>query len=196
MLTPIDIQNQTFNRSLRGYDPEEVRTFLRQVAQAWGALLDEKHALKQKVEQLTAEIARYKEMESILQRTLLQAEEASRLTLQNAEKNAALILQEAQQKADQIITNAQQQKAQLEEAIRVLQQRRQDIILELKAFLSLQLERLEQLAQGSGLTPAPKVEPSSASTVPVTSLPSPAPAAAAPAPPPKNNWASKIAEKL
>ncbi len=185
MLTPIDIQNQTFNRSLRGYDPEEVRTFLRQVAQAWGALLDEKHALKQKVEQLTAELARYKEMESILQRTLLQAEEASRLTLQNAEKNAALILQEAQQKAEQMINNAQQQKARLEETIQHLEQRRQDIILELKAFLSLQLERLEQLAQGIGASPTAK---------PAAEKPSPAPAIS-PAQA-KGSWAAKIAEKL
>ncbi|MCS7298007.1 MAG: DivIVA domain-containing protein [Bacteroidia bacterium] len=176
MLTPIDIQNQTFNRSLRGYDPEEVRAFLRQVAQIWGALLEEKHALKQKVEQLSAELARYKEMESLLQRTLLQAEEASRLTLQNAEKNAALLLQEAQHKADEIISEAHRQKAHLEEAIQVLRQRRQDILLELKAFLSLQLERLEQLERNT----------------PILSD-----ALTAKTPPPSTpTWAAKIAEKL
>lgn len=176
MLTPIDIQNQTFNRSLRGFDPEEVRTFLRQVAQAWGSLLEERHTLKQKVEQLSAELSRYKEMESILQRTLLQAEEASRLTLQNAEKNAALILQQAQQKAEEILAQAQRQKAQLESSIQELQQRRQDILLELRSFLTLQLERLEQLTKDVPL-PAATAHPSPPSSV-------------------KTSWASKIAEKL
>ncbi|MCX8111644.1 MAG: DivIVA domain-containing protein [Bacteroidia bacterium] len=182
MLTPIDIQNQTFNRSLRGYDPEEVRTFLRQVAQAWGALLEEKHALKQKVEQLSAELSKYREMENILQRTLLQAEETSRLTLQNAEKNASLILQEAQRKADELLATVQRQKAQLEEAIQVLQQRRQDILLELRAFLTLQLERLEQLTQ--------------LPTLPPTSSSSTSPTSKSGTPTPKTLWASKIAEKL
>lgn len=188
MLTPIDIQNQTFNRSLRGYDPEEVRTFLRQVAQAWGALLDEKHALKQKVDQLSGELARYKEMESILQRTLLQAEETSRVTLQNAEKNAALILQEARQKADEILTTARQQQSRLEDAIQTLQQRRQDIILELKAFLTLQLERLEQLAQS---TPAAQ-----ALTPPPISTPTTPPPASTASTSPGKSWVAKIAEKL
>lgn len=183
MLTPIDIQNQTFNRSLRGYDPDEVRTFLRQVAQEWAALLEEKHSLKQKVEQLSADLAKYKEMENILQRTLLQAEEASRLTLQNAEKNAALLLQEAQQKADEMIRAAQRQKSQLEEAIQILQQRRQDILLELRTFLTLQLERLEQLTQS-----VPQAVSSSAPAV--SHSPKMAP------PPAKSEWAAKIAEKL
>lgn len=188
MLTPIDIQNQTFNRSLRGYDPEEVRTFLRQIAQAWGALLDEKHTLKQKVEQLSAEIARYKEMENILQRTLLQAEETSRLTLQNAEKNATLIVQEAQQKAEDIINNAQRQQAQLQEEIRVLQQRRQDILLEMRAFLTLQLERLDQLVNAQ--TPLVTSPSAPAQSTPTASTPKPPPPAS------KSAWASKIAEKL
>ncbi|MEN3040073.1 MAG: DivIVA domain-containing protein [Bacteroidia bacterium] len=189
MLTPIDIQNQTFNRSLRGYDPEEVRTFLRQVAQTWGALLEEKHALKQKVEQLSTEISRYKEMENILQRTLLQAEETSRMTLQNAEKNAALIIQEAQQKAEDIITNAQRQKALLEEEIKLLQQRRQDILLEMRAFLMLQLERLDQMAnthpQPSVVPPSPPTAQATASSDLPNKLSSP-----------KSLWVAKIAEKL
>lgn len=182
MLTPIDIQNQTFNRTLRGYDPEEVRTFLRQLAQEWSTLLEERHTLRQKVDQLNSELTRYKEMENLLQRTLLQAEENSRITLQNAEKNAALILQEARQKAEETLHALQRQRQQLEEAIETLQQRRQDILLELRTFLSLQLERLDQFSrQGS----------------PSASTPAPIPPPPSPAPPQKSpSWAEKIAAKL
>lgn len=180
MLTPIDIQNQTFNRTLRGYDPEEVKTFLRQVAQEWAALLEEKHQLKQKVEQLSTELQRYKEMEALLQKTLLQAEETSRSTLHTAEQKAALLVAEAQQKAQEILAQTERRKEQLEEAIRALQQRRQDILLELRSFLTLQLEKLEQLSQAVG----PSAAAGGAKTPP-------------PVPPPSTpTWATKIAEKL
>ncbi|MCX7605666.1 MAG: DivIVA domain-containing protein [Bacteroidia bacterium] len=181
MLTPIDIQNQTFNRTLRGYDPEEVRTFLRQVAQEWGSVLEEKHSLLQKVEQLSSELKRYKEMESLLQRTLLQAEENSRLTLQNAEKNANLILQEARQKAEETLAALNRQKEHIEQAIQHLQQRRQDILLELRSFLTLQLERLEQLAGNP--TPVEKKNPTPPPSSSATSSPT-------------ISWAAKIADKL
>ncbi|MCS6790360.1 MAG: DivIVA domain-containing protein [Bacteroidia bacterium] len=174
MLTPIDIQNQTFNRTLRGYDPEEVRNFLRQVAHAMSELLEERHTLRQKNEQLQRELNHYKEMEALLQRTLLQAEEASRQTIQNAEKNATLILQEARQKAEEMLASARRQREQIEEAIEILQQRRQGILLELKTFLTLQLERLEQLNHHA---------PNTASAPPpTTEKPS--------------SWASRIADKL
>ncbi|GIV23947.1 MAG: DivIVA domain-containing protein [Bacteroidia bacterium] len=187
MLTPIDIQNQTFNKTLRGYDPEEVKTFLRQVAQEWAALLEEKHQLRQKVEQLTTELQRYKEMEALLQKTLLQAEETSRSTLHTAEQKAALLIAEAQQKAQEILAQTERRKEQLEEAIRALQQRRQDILLELRSFLTLQLEKLEQLSQVSGSvisTAATKTN------TPVTPPPLTTP------PPTTHTWAAKIAEKL
>ncbi|MCS7162478.1 MAG: DivIVA domain-containing protein [Bacteroidia bacterium] len=153
MLTPVEIQNQSFNRTFRGYDPDEVRSFLRQVAQEWGYLVEERQSLRQKLEQLTSEINRYKEMEALLQRTLLQAEEASQHTIQNAEKKASLIVEEARQKAEEILKAARYQKEQIEESIQSLLQRRQDILLELRSFLQLQLERLEQLAQGTLASP-------------------------------------------
>ncbi|MEN2992064.1 MAG: DivIVA domain-containing protein [Bacteroidia bacterium] len=174
MLTPVEIQNQSFNRTFRGYDPDEVRSFLRQVAQEWGHLVEERQSLRQKLEQLTSEINRYKEMEALLQRTLLQAEEASQHTIQNAEKKASLIVEEARQKAEEILKAARYQKEQIEESIQSLLQRRQDILLELRSFLQLQLERLEQLTQGTSASP-PGVRPSQMSG---------------------SIWASKIAERL
>ncbi len=183
MLTPLDIQNQSFNKALRGYDPEEVRAFLRQAAQEWARLLEEKRDLQRKIEAFSQEIARYKEMESLLQRTLLQAEESSRALIDNAEKKAQLILEEAHQKAASELAALQKEKQQLEESIRQLRERRLDILLELRSFLQMQLERLEPLAQES-----PKAPP-----VPSTPLP---PEKLAPSRPEVTPWASKLAEKL
>jgi cell division initiation protein len=179
MLTPLDIQNQTFNRTLRGYDPEEVRAFLRQVALSWSRLLEENQDLRKKVESFSQEIARYREMESLLQRTLLQAEESSRALIDNAEKKAQLIIHEAEQKAEALLHNLQKEKEALESHIELLRQRRQELILEIRTFLQMQLERLDHLSRD---------------TKPPASTP---PAVTAPTPPPASpNWISKLAEKL
>ena len=179
MLTPLDIQNQTFNRTLRGYDPEEVRAFLRQVALSWSHLLEENQDLRKKVESFSQEIARYREMESLLQRTLLQAEESSRALIENAEKKAQLIIHEAEQKAEALLHNLQKEKEALESHIELLRQRRQELILEIRTFLQMQLERLDHLSRD---------------TKPPASAP---PAVTAPTPPPASpNWISKLAEKL
>jgi len=179
MLTPLDIQNQTFNRTLRGYDPEEVRAFLRQVALSWSRLLEENQDLRKKVESFSQEIARYREMESLLQRTLLQAEESSRALIDNAEKKAQLIIHEAEQKAEALLHNLQKEKEALESHIELLRQRRQELILEIRTFLQMQLERLDHLSRD---------------TKPSASAP---PAVTTPTPPPASpNWISKLAEKL
>jgi cell division initiation protein len=185
MLTPLDIQNQTFNRALRGYDPEEVRSFLRQVAQAWSRLLEEQQELRKKVESLSQEITRYREMESLLQRTLLQAEESSRALLENAEKKAQLIIHDAQQKAETILHNLQKEKESLEGHIEQLKQRRLELILELRTFLQMQLERLDHLSKDPK-APAPPPSPLS---------PSPSPPSH-PTAPGSPSWISKLAEKL
>jgi len=184
MLTPLDIQNQTFNRVLRGYDPEEVRTFLRQTAQAWSRLLEEHQELRKKVDTLTQEITRYREMESLLQRTLLQAEESSRALIENAEKKAQLIVHEAQQKAEATLHSLQKEKEALESHIELLKQRRLELILELRTFLQMQLERLDHLSKDT--------KPPTLSTSPTTPPPvAPKPPNTEPA-----NWISKLAEKL
>lgn len=179
MLTPLDIQNQTFNRALRGYDPEEVRSFLRQVAQAWSRLLEEQQELRKKVESLSQEITRYREMESLLQRTLLQAEESSRALIENAEKKAQLIIHDAQQKAEAILHNLQKEKESLESHIEQLKQRRLELILELRTFLQMQLERLDHLSKDLKASVPPPPSPTSRPT--------------SPHPP---SWISKLAEKL
>ncbi len=187
MLTPLDIQNQTFNRALRGYDPEEVRTFLRQVAQAWSRILEDQQEFRKKVETLSQEIARYREMESLLQRTLLQAEESSRALIENAEKKAQLIVHEAQQKAEALLHGLQKEKEALESHIEQLKQRRLELILELRTFLQMQLERLDHLSREVKAAPVSPV-----SILPATpnSVPTPPPTSESP------SWINKLAEKL
>ncbi|TCS83350.1 DivIVA domain-containing protein [Tepidibacillus fermentans] len=58
MLTPDDIFEKEFKRSMRGYDIDEVNEFLDQVIQDYAKLIEENQHLKKENQQLKAQLSR------------------------------------------------------------------------------------------------------------------------------------------
>ncbi|MFV9510489.1 DivIVA domain-containing protein [Tepidibacillus sp. LV47] len=58
MLTPDDIFEKEFKRSIRGYDIDEVNEFLDQVIQDYAKLMEENQNLKRENQQLRAQLSR------------------------------------------------------------------------------------------------------------------------------------------
>ncbi len=52
MLTPEDIFEKEFKKSMRGYDIDEVNEFLDQIIQDYGRLLEENKTIKKELQQL------------------------------------------------------------------------------------------------------------------------------------------------
>ena len=52
MLTPMDIHNKEFGKSIRGFDCDEVNEFLNEVVQAYEILYRENSEMTDKVEQM------------------------------------------------------------------------------------------------------------------------------------------------
>jgi cell division initiation protein len=98
MLTPLDIENKRFTKTLKGYNVDEVDDFLDQLTLEYEKLYKENAEFKQKFEDLEKELAHYKEVEQSLQKTLMIA--------QSTAENVKSV---AQQQADQIIRDAQAQ---------------------------------------------------------------------------------------
>lgn len=63
MLSPIDIHNKEFKRSLRGYDVDEVNEFLDLIVRDMEVLIREKNELEQQVEELTQQLEQMEQME-------------------------------------------------------------------------------------------------------------------------------------
>lgn len=163
MLTPLDIQRQTFNKTLRGYDPDEVRQYLSQLSQLWAQMQEENRNLRAQLEIAQKEISRYKEMEDLMRHTLRQAEEVAQKTFENAKQQAEAEIQKAQQQAQEILRETEKKRQEIALQIQQLTQRKNDLILEWKTFLVMQLEKLDQF-QGRESPPPP--------TPPKTSVPS------------------------
>jgi cell division initiation protein len=143
MITPAEIRNQTFKRSLRGYDPDEVKAFLNTVAEVWEMKLKEKQELNTRLIEVEASYRSLKEIEDMLHKTLLQAEQSSKNTMENARTKAELKVREAENKAREIVRRGIDERNRLEGEIIELKKRKEEILIQLDLFLKTQIERLK-----------------------------------------------------
>ena len=102
----IDLLNHTFSRVLRGYDPEEVDTYLQDIADAMAQLGDERVRLANMVARLEERLAEYGERESALRETLLVSQRMMEEIKSSAQKEAQLILEAAQNRAENLTNQA------------------------------------------------------------------------------------------
>src|SRR6266566_6931912 len=105
-LTPVEIRHITMGRSLFGYKRSAVDHLLNDIALSFEDVWRERADLADKVEQLEADLVRYKELEALLRTTLLSAERASAEMKEQARKQADLILGEAHAEARAVTRRA------------------------------------------------------------------------------------------
>jgi cell division initiation protein len=105
-ITPLEIRQKTFERTLRGYDKDEVNAFLLTLSQQWERTQDEVKEMKIKFETAEREVVKHREVENTLYRTLKTAEDTGASITEQANKAAALLLGESQLKADAMLSEA------------------------------------------------------------------------------------------
>jgi cell division initiation protein len=105
-ITPLEIRQKAFERVLRGYDKDEVNAYLQSLSQEWERMQDDAKEMKIKYEATEREVAKLREVESSLYKTLKTAEDTGAHVIDQANKTAELILREAQMKADSMLNEA------------------------------------------------------------------------------------------
>ncbi len=105
-ITPLEIRQKTFEKLFRGYDKDEVNAYLLSLSHEWEKMLDEQKELKIKLEASEKEIAKLREVESSLYKTLKTAEDTGANMIQQANKAAELRLKETEMKSDNILREA------------------------------------------------------------------------------------------
>lgn len=142
-LSVLNIKNQEFNISFKGYNKEEVTAFLERIAEDFEILQKENEALKKENEVLKENNKKYKKIEEHLQNTLLSAQETSSKALETANKQKALIIREAELRANQIVEKAKADANAIREAVIRLREERNTIIAKLKAIVETQASILD-----------------------------------------------------
>ncbi len=141
-ITPLEIRQKSFEKNFRGYDKDEVSSFLVSLSQEWEKEMDEKRELKIKLDQVEKESAKLREVEDSLFKTLKAAEDTGASMIEQANKTAELILKEAQMNADAMIAEA---KSKARNIIDEADGRAKNIVEDLKVEVNSLVESYEDL---------------------------------------------------
>jgi cell division initiation protein len=134
-VTPLEIRQKSFERTLRGYDKDEVNAFLLSLSQEWERILDDMKELRMKSEVAEREVAKLREVETSLFKTLKTAEDTGAHVVEQANKSAELHMRETQLKVEAMIQEAKNKaKNMLEEAEATSRQLVDDMEDRLKAL--------------------------------------------------------------
>ena len=106
MMTPLEIENRKFKKSLSGYNKAEIDEFMSVVCQNYETIYKENLANRDKINMLSNAIKQYKSMEETLQSAILVAQSAGDEVVSNAKKRAENILADAETKATQMLSDA------------------------------------------------------------------------------------------
>ena len=112
---PVEIRHVKLQRGLGGYRRAAVDRLLADVAESFEEVWRERADLADRVEQLDADVARYRELEQLLRATLVSAERAAHELRDQAKREAETIVSEAHAEARTI---ARQARTEHEELIR------------------------------------------------------------------------------
>jgi cell division initiation protein len=175
-ITPLEIRQKSFEKTLRGYDKDEVNGFLLTLSQEWERSQDELKELKMKIDASEKEVGKLREVETSLFRTLKTAEVTGANVVEQANKSAELILRESQIKAEALLNeaknkakntideaeqNARQLLAEMEDQLKSLSEQykslmvqRDNLLADMKRMAGDTLERAERMeAQGRSFDP-------------------------------------------
>ncbi len=159
--TPFGIKNQEFNKSVRGYDKEEVQTFLEKLSDEFERMQQDNDKLKTEVEKMEEQLKEFKKIEKNLQNALLNATETSTKALDSAKKQTALLIKEAEIKAAQVMEKAKEKADAVRDSVLNLREEKKLLVAKLKAMIESQSNLLELTIQNIEVKPDKprKIEP-------------------------------------
>jgi cell division initiation protein len=112
-LSPAEIRHAELDRGMFGYKRSTVDELLDDVVESFEQVWRERADLADKVELLEADLARFRELETLLRTTLISAERMSHELRDQARKEAELIVSEAQSEARRVTREARSERERL-----------------------------------------------------------------------------------
>jgi cell division initiation protein len=134
-VNPMDIQKQIFGKRWRGYDRDEVRTYLNYLAEEFALLQRERDSLSQEVQTFHALVDDYRSRETILKNTLLTTQRLTEEMKENARKQAEAVVHEAEIKAERLIDLARDRAHEVETSVLDLKTHRQALRADIRTIV-------------------------------------------------------------
>ncbi|MCU0317756.1 MAG: DivIVA domain-containing protein [Amoebophilaceae bacterium] len=157
-ITPIEIRQKSFEKSFRGYQPDEVGAFLYALSCAWEELIAHLDMVKSKLEESNKEVTRLQSVENALLRTVKDAEITAHGLIEQAKKGAQLCARETKIETERLVYEAQERVRAIEEESQRKHQRLEEkmarelektnkVVQEAETYRDTLLQKLQHLAE-------------------------------------------------
>ena len=154
LLTSLDVVNQSFKKSMRGYDPAEVDEFLDNVAETLQTYAQRTKDLERDLHAKEESLGENEKMKDILHEALLMAQKSADEKVRSAQEQASKIISEAKEKADMICKDAAQEADRLRDGVSQIRNVRNLYEQEFRGLLAKFDNMLNQSINSSTLTAA------------------------------------------
>jgi cell division initiation protein len=142
-LTPVEIRHVDLPRRPLGYGRGAVERLLEDVVASYEDVWRDRADLRDEVDRLEAEVARYQELDVLLRNSLVSAEKAADELRAQAGREADAIVREARLRARDIVAGAEVERERVRTDVRRLKELEADVRARLRAFLVAAIDRLE-----------------------------------------------------
>lgn len=146
-LTALEIKQQQFEKSFRGYDVSEVNAYLNLVANEWEHMVGKMKELEAQLEKMDEKLKHYERVEQALHETLQTAKDSAEQKLVGAKKESSNIIERAEMESDAIVRDAHQKRQQIRQSILRLLDRREEIVGGMKSYLEMAQESLQHFSR-------------------------------------------------
>lgn len=134
-VTPLEVDQQQFQRVFRGCDPEQVHNFLDLVSREMEELIRENTLGKEELRRRDEQLAEFRQHEAQLREALVSAGRMTDEIKDNTRKEADLIRAEAELQAEKILHNARAKVVELTEQCQALRRQKARLMSELRSIV-------------------------------------------------------------
>ena len=135
-ITPLDMRQARFSTALRGFDKDDVTTFLQEAAEGFDHAMRENERLRMEIVRQEASLNQFRELEGSLKTTLMSAQKIADDMRENAILEAQRIVREAEGRADLLMQRTQAKTEDIEREIDGLRIKRREAETNIEATIS------------------------------------------------------------
>lgn len=157
-LTPLDVRKKRgdFGKGVRGYNIQEVDSFLELVAERLEEVVKENLTLRERADRLSEQVTAQTGRERAVHEALVTAQQLREEIQATAQKEAQLILREAHSQAREAVAKGERLAAERADSLHELDRRRKRFLASFRQFLE---RELDHVTVEEGREPAHQDEP-------------------------------------
>ncbi len=146
-LSPNDIRNYEFPSQMRGYDKEEVDSFLDTIATSLENMKQETLKLSMENDSIKSQLDSLKEFEDSIKGAAIDARKNADATMANAKDEAEQIMADATAKADNLVSSKEAMISEYKKQLNRLEETKKSYATELKDIIKIHLAMVNKISE-------------------------------------------------